>query len=246
MAAIAALMVFGLVGIGAAAAIADDDDDDLSGGVPIVVTVRTSVPTPRPSTTSTPTPKPTSRPTSTPSRSASSAPVTVTTPAPSPTPDGELTTLPFEDLGGVLYVSGLSTRYVPSFDPSAGDLVVHFTVRNVSDTTVDSYATFGLENLWGQPLSEVGPVMILRLEPQETRVVRATLSNPGQWALENASFTITPTSLVDGERVPSMTRESFVFFVPWLVVVVLSFLLAAIAVIRWVRYRQAVPVEEFG
>lgn len=234
-----------MVGIGAVAAIADDDDDDTGGGVPLIVTVRTAVPSPTPSATSTP------RPTPTPSRSAGSttsssspggsAPSSSAAPA-----DEELTTLPFEDLGGVLYVSGLSTRYLPSLDPGAGQIFVHFTVRNVSETTVDSYAVFRLSTVFGQPLSEVGPTMVLRLEPHETRTVRAVLLNAGQWAFETATFKLVPTSLVDDERVPSMTRDTFVFFVPWLLVVILAFALALFAVVRWLRYRQGLLVEEPG
>ena len=240
----AAALVLVLVGASAVAALADDTDDDTGGGVPIVVTVRSSVPTPAPGTrTPTPTPSRSSTGTSGGGSGAGSGGGGSATTA--PPADEDLETLPFDELsvGGVLYVSGLSTRYVPSPDPSEGEIRTSFTVRNVSATTVDSVASFTLTNLFGQQLSSVGSVLVLRLEPHETRVVEATLTRPAQWTFVTATYELTPTSLVNDTKVPSVTRDVTVFFVPWLVVVIV-FASIILAVILRVRRKQRLFAEQ--
>jgi len=238
----AAALVLALVGASAVAALADDTTDDpTGGGVPIVVTVRSSVPTPAPGA-KTPTPTPSPSRSSTGSSGGGSVPGDSSTTA--PPADGDLETLPFDELsvGGVLYVSGLSTRYVPSPDPSEGEIRTSFTVRNVSETTIDSVASFSLTNLFGQQLSSVGSVLVLRLEPHETRVVEATLTRPAQWTFVTATYELTPTSLVDDTRVPSVTRDVTVFFVPWLVVVILFASIIVVVILR-VRRQQRLFAE---
>ena len=238
---VAVALLLAVLGTGAGAAAYAEDAPDDGGGVPIIVTVRPSVPTPAPGSP-TPTPKPA------PSSSASPKPGTGTGPgsgpsnAPGVTPIGDenLPTLGDDafSVGGVLYVSGLRTRYFASPNPTQGGVMASFTVRNVSSTTVDSYVSFGLSNLLGQSLSSVKGITVLRLEPDETRIIRTTLQNPGQWAVETATYTLTPTSLVEGEKLPSVTRESMVLFLPWLVLVIMLTLAAAYVIARVVRARQ--------
>jgi len=217
--------VVAMAAIGAVAATADDGTDD-EGGYPISVTVISSSATPRPSSTALPTsPRPT----------GSSTPRTSSTPTPT-SPSDELPTLG-ETVGGVLYISGINTAYVPSINPGTGVIKARFTIRNFSTTTIDSSVTFRLTNFLGQQLSRVDPVPILRLEPNETRIILAELENPGQWTFTTASFTLSPTSLVDGARIPKYTRDEAVFFLPWFIIVLLVIGAAAYAIVRIVRAR---------
>ena len=235
---VAVVLLLAVLGTGVGAAAYADDAPDEGGGVPIIVTVRPSVPTPAPGSP-TPAPKPS------PSSSASPKPGTGTSPgsgssnAPGVTPIGDenLPTLGDDafSVGGALYVSGLRTHYFASPNPTQGGVMASFTVRNVSSTTIDSYVSFGLTNFLGQRLSSVTGITVLRLAPNETRIVRATLQNPGQWGVETATYTLTPTSLVDDTRLPSVTREAMVLFVPWLVIVILIVLATGYVIARVVR-----------
>jgi hypothetical protein len=215
-----------------------DDGDDLTGGGGFTITVTvTASPTP------TPTPRPSSSgsPSSSSSGSGSGSTVVVSSPtaAPSPSPTDY-------SIGGVLYVSGLSTQYVPALNPFGGHVNAQFSVRNVSSTPVTSRVQFSLDGPFGQRLSTVGNIELRRLMPQETRIVDAVLTGPGQWTFTTARFTITPVTAVNGEQLEPLSRDSIVFFVPWFVLVVGLLGLAAYSITRWVRADQRAPRAAVG
>ena len=247
---LAAALLLSLLGLGAGAAAHAEDAPDDGAGVPIIVTVRPSVPTPAPGPP-TPTRSPSPSPSASPRPGTGSGSGTGSGTSPdgvTPIGDENLPTLGDDafSVGGVLYVSGLRTHYFASPNPTRGGVMASFTVRNVSSTTVDSYVSFGLSNFLGQNLSSVKGITVLRLEPNETRIIRTTLQNPGQWAVETATYTLTPTSLVDGAKLPSVTRESMVLFLPWLVLVVLLVLATGYVIARVVRANPPTGLELAG
>lgn len=138
-------------------------------------------------------------------------------------------------LGGILYVSGLSTEYRPSIDPLSGDLEVRFTVRNVSGASIDSSARFWVTNVFGAELAAVDPVEVPALKPDESRVVSATLSGVGQWTFATAHMTLTPPETVDGVALEPLTRETFVVLPPWFLIVLALAGGVASVVVRLVR-----------
>lgn len=234
---LAVAAVIALAAAGSIAAAADDDTSDDGGGYPIQVTVLPSTPT---STPATPAPSGSPTPRSSPSPSATPSPSSApSSSAPGGLPEGTI-------LGGAVYVGGLHAGYWPSLDPAAGIVRSEFVLSNVSDQAIDSSATFRLTNFLGQELSSVPPVYIIRLEPGESRVVRVDLERAGQWGFETASFTLSPTSLVDGRRLPDLTRETAVIFLPWLILVIVIAGLAALVIVRIVRAGRPETVEVFG
>lgn len=120
------------------------------------------------------------------------------------------------DLGGVLYVSGVSSDYAWSADPLGGEVRVRFTVRNVSNEVFDSSARFWLDGPLGNTVSEVAGVRIHNLRPKEIRVVEATLRGVGQWTFLHTHVTLTPPHVVGGTKLTPITRDGFIFVVPWL------------------------------
>jgi hypothetical protein len=239
---IAVAGVVALATLGSLAAVADDADDT-GGGYPIQVTVLPSTPTATPSPTPTPTKASTAGSTTTTTTGATSAPV------PSPTPTAaqlDTQSVDGSTIGGALYVSGLRTTYIPSLDPSAGVIRSSFVIKNVSEQSIDSSVTFRLTNFLGQELSSVDRIYILNLEAGETKEIDADLERPGQWAFTTASFTLSPTSLVDGQRLPEYTRDTVVFCPPWLVVVFLVLAAAAYIIVRIVRASRSRSVEAYG
>jgi hypothetical protein len=228
---VALLALVGALAWGVSAQADDGDDLNGGGGFTITVTVTASpTPTPTPSPT---TSRPPSSSSSSSSGSGSGSTVVVSNPTPVPTPS------PTEySLGGALYVSGLSTQYVPSLNPFEGQVRAQFSVRNVSTTPITSRVQFSLDGPFGQRLDTVGNIELRRLMPQETRVVDAVLTGPGQWTFTTARFTLTPITEVDGTALEPMSRDAIVFFVPWFVLVLALLGVAIYAVVRTVRGSQ--------
>ena len=143
---------------------------------------------------------------------AGSTPTSGASPSPSATPKpGDV------DLGGVLYLSGLTSNYVWWMNPARSVVMLHITLRNVSKTTFDSTARFWIDSTLGNTVSELKSVRIDRLRPNETRVVTVRMTGLGQWTVLQAHATITPPKSVDGISLASITRESYVFVPPLLV-----------------------------
>lgn len=120
------------------------------------------------------------------------------------------------DLGGILYLSGLTASTTLSPNPLGGSTHSYFTVRNVSDTTITASAAFWLDGPFGNQLSEVTGIDIVDLKPDESRIVDATLTGVGQWTFATAHATLTPPKVVEGTELSPITRDSFVVVTPWL------------------------------
>ena len=229
---------------GAGAALADDGDDDGSG-VGLVVTV----PTPTATSTPTATPSPSATATKAPTTGSTTTTGGTTTSVPSPTPTAaqlDTQSVDGSTIGGALYVSGLRTTFLPSLDPTAGVIRSSFVIKNVSEQSIDSSVTFRLTNFLGQELSSVDRMYILNLESGETVEVDADLERPAQWGFTTASFTLSPTSLVNGERLPEYTRDTVVFCLPWLIAVFVVLGAAAYVIVRIIRASRSRSVEAYG
>lgn len=221
LAALAAFAaIAGALSFGASAAFADDADGK---GIGLEVTV-------------------TDAPGVTPGGSSSGGRNTVTTsdstvaPAPSATPtDDEV------DVGGILFFGGLSSGYSWSINPFAGEAVMSFTVRNVSDTVIDSTVRFSAQGPLGNRLSEV-KVPIKGLKPHESREVSATLTGLGQWTFIETQATLTPPKSVEGTALEPISRVQNIIVPPWLLLGGSAVGFGAAALVRGIRGPRAVHV----
>jgi len=201
--------IFGLSGLGLAggaesAAAASDD------GIGISITV----PAPAPAT-GTGTGAATGTATGTGRGGSTTTTTTTSETAPVTTPSDSLGA-GSSSLGGVVLLSGLTSTFDASLNPLDGSLVTKFTVRNISDQTIDSSAKFWLTSPVGNTLStEIKDVA--GLESGESRVVTAHLSGVGQWTMLTAHMTFTPPAEVDGVKLVPVSRDVIVFAEPWLV-----------------------------
>ncbi|MCI2956331.1 hypothetical protein MN032_01395 [Agromyces atrinae] len=139
------------------------------------------------------------------------------------------------DLGGVLYIGGLSSAFSPSINPGGGEMQLWFTVRNVSASTFDASADFTLDGPFANRIGEVDGVEILELKPGETRTVSASIAGVGQWAFLTAHATLEPPANVDGEELTPVTRDASIFAPPWFIGVLLVIGAAAFIIVRVVR-----------
>lgn len=232
---LATVVVVTALGLGSSAAVADDED-----GIGITVTVTPGPTDPAGSGSGAGAGSSSSGSGagsgSGPSRGATSG---STTPADAVVPgatlapvlgDGEV------DLGGILYISGLSSAYDWSLNPFAGSNETSFTVRNVSKTTFSSTARFWMDGPFGNRISEVKGVKITDLKPGEARVVDARLGGVGQWTFVNMHATLSPPKTVDGVELDSITRDQFVVILPWAILVLAVLGGLAYAIYALVRY----------
>jgi hypothetical protein len=143
------------------------------------------------------------------SGSTSPTPSVSATPAPSTTPKpGDV------NLGGILYLSGVTSDYIWSIDPTHTAVMLHLTVRNVSKSTFDSTARFWIDTPLGNTVSEVKGIQVAKLRPNETRELTVKMVGLGQWTVLHAHATLTPPKVVDGVTLTSVTRDSYVFVPP--------------------------------
>ncbi len=147
-----------------------------------------------------------------------------------------------QSIGGILYVSGLSTSHTPSVNPLAGKLDTHFTVRNVSTSIIDSNARFWVSSPFGNEISAVDSVSIAGLKPGESRVVDASLPGVGQWGFATAHFTLTPPTSVNDVALAPLTRDTFVFIPPWVLLALATVGGIAYVVVRLVRSGMVEPI----
>ena len=201
----AAVLLLGTVGVaaslafGASTAFAVDDDDN---GIGITVEVAPAPATPATSTT----PPSSTRP-STPAKPTADV---VAPAAEAPVPaDDEV------DLGGILFVSGLSTVYDWSINPLDGATETSLTVRNVSKSTFTSTVRFWADGPIGNRLSDVADVKVTDLKPGESRTLEARLGGIGQSTFVQVHATLTPPKVVDGVKLDSLTRDQFIVIAPW-------------------------------
>lgn len=133
--------------------------------------------------------------------------------------DEELGDEPF-DLGGVLYVSGLTGSASPSLHPDNGTVTLKITVRNTSATSFDSTLRFWLENAVGATIAEAKKVKVASLAAGETRTVTASMTKLGQWTLFHGHATLTPPKVVEGTSLVPLTRDTVVTMPPFFGLVV--------------------------
>lgn len=151
------------------------------------------------------------------------------------TPSGATTPGPAEQsIGGLLYVSGLITRYSYSINPFGGSLTIRATVRNVTSQPVDASARFWVTTVFRGRVGREVVMPVSQIAPGETRELLATVRGMGQWALVQAYMTFTPPEAIGDVQLQPMTRSSWVFFLPWAV------LLAAVLVGAGLLVRQRV------
>ncbi|RFA10326.1 hypothetical protein B7R54_14740 [Subtercola boreus] len=139
------------------------------------------------------------------------------------------------DLGGIVFVSGVTSGYGWSINPLGGDSHAEFTVHNVSQFTFDGTAGFQLVGPFGNEIARVDGIRIDQLKPDESRVIEATLTGLGQWTFFTTHATFTPPENVGGTALSSITRDGFLFVLPWFLLVLLIVAAGAVRVVTIIR-----------
>lgn len=197
-----------LLGVSVSAQASDDPD-----GVGLIVGVLGSTATPAPSAT----PRPSTRPSTT-----ATSGVTQTT-ASGTAATAALGTDPVA-LAGVLAVSGLTAHAKQNPGPGGGDLVLDFTVKNLSTDSFTSSVRFWVDNALGLEIKSVDDISLADLAGGETRTVTVTLTEVGQWSAFNTHVTLTPPETVGETALSPVTRDALLLVPPYFALIVFSLL----------------------
>lgn len=218
--------------IGAAAVSVARAEDGTESGTGLSVEVISTSPTPSPSTT-------VGGISTTESGTATGGTVGSTdggtTSSGTTTSGGTATTPADSGVAGVLYVSGLSWKYVPSLNPLDGSLTLRFTVRNVYQRTLSASAGLWITQVFGGPIDVPATVAVDNLKVGETRTVEATFHGVAQWTLLTGHATLTVPGTVDQQVVAPIARDAIIWFLPWFIV-----LLTALGA-AWILWRRLRP-----
>lgn len=162
----------------------------------------------------------------------------------SPSSPPATTTSDEVSVGGVFYVSGVTASSTLSLNPFGGDEHAQFSVRNVTTSTLDATASFHLTNIFGAQIGAVENIPISQLKPGESRVVEAVLPGMGQWTFGTVSATFIPPESVGGATLTPVTRDTFVFVLPWLVIAVIVIVVGVFVTRRFLRGGTDKPALE--
>ncbi|GAA3883898.1 hypothetical protein GCM10022381_27610 [Leifsonia kafniensis] len=236
---LAALALCGLWSAGSASATPGENGvDSPQSGYGLSVTVTSPTPTPAPPHTST---DPVVGGAGSASGSASAQRTTTTVDAAkTTTPVVATPTSSQVSLGGKLFLDGVESAYRPSVNPFDGTVSIGFTVKNVSNETVDASARFWATGPFGNDLGSVDAVPVTQLAPGESRIVSAELPGVGQWVLINAGYTFTPPATIDGVAVAPISRTAPLFIFPWALTVVALLGVSAVVAVRFLLTRERV------
>lgn len=227
-----------LLAAGSTGARADDLPGDSRGGAyDLSVTVVTPTPTPGASVPPTP-------PASGGSNGGGASPAssqrttttvdaaTTVTPVSAPLASGQTS------LGGKLFLDGVRSVYRPSVNPFDGTVFLEFTVKNVSNETVDASAQFWANSPFGSELGVVEDVAVAQLAPGESRIVSAEISGIAQWIVLDAGYTFTPPASIEGIAMDAVSRSALLFVFPWALSVVGFIAVAGVFAVRLVLTRE--------
>jgi hypothetical protein len=130
------------------------------------------------------------------------------------------------DVGGILFAGGVTATTQPSPSPRGGTAVLAMTVKNVSSTTFDSSMDFWLTSPLGDTIVRLDQISVAGLAPGETRTVKATMTNVGQWPAMMAHVTLTPPAAVENSELVPLTRDTIVWMWPFFALMMLGLLVA--------------------
>ncbi|ASD22681.1 hypothetical protein B7495_11830 [Cryobacterium sp. LW097] len=198
--------VIGLMGL-AVSAQANEDPD----GVSLTVSVLGSTSAPSPAATT----RASTRP---------AAPVTSLTTQVTPVGSAATEALGTDPvvMAGVLAVSGLTATAHPTAGPDGGDIVLTFTVKNLTDNPISSSLRFWVDNAVGLQIRAANDASLTDLAGGETRTVTTTFTDVSQWSVFNSHVTLTPPDSVDGTAMTPVTRDALLLVPPYFVLLVAS------------------------
>ncbi|POH62434.1 hypothetical protein C3B61_16400 [Cryobacterium zongtaii] len=123
-------------------------------------------------------------------------------------------------LAGVLAVSGLTATAHPTAGPDGGDIVLTFTVKNLTDNPISSSLRFWVDNAVGLEIRAADDASLTDLPGGETRTVTTTFTDVSQWSVFNSHVTLTPPDSVDGTALTPVTRDALLLVPPYFVLLV--------------------------
>jgi len=83
-------------------------------------------------------------------------------------------------------------------------------------------AVFSVKNFLGGQVGSNSVKLVVGLEPEETRIITATIQGLAQWTLVSSQVTVSRLGDKDAWGLGSVTRDCSVFFFPWFVALMVA------------------------
>jgi dihydroorotate dehydrogenase (fumarate) len=152
------------------------------------------------------------------------------------------------DLQPALTIAGISASYTPSLNPFSGDTTVTFTVRNAGNVALAGDLKAEVRGLFGIGLSAPIEQEVSEMLPGSTRTITTTVSGVGQWVYLNPGVTVYPKvdeSAQNPGPLTSVSRDTVLFVVPWLLVALIILGLLIWGGVRFSRRRNDKRAQEW-
>ena len=163
----------------------------------------------------------------------------VVTQSPVATPQPTATSI---SIGGVLFVGGVESSSVPTYEPQGAPARVAVSVANNYTKPISLVVSFTVTNLFGQEVAKVSRFKVSSVKPSSNLMVETeTKSGIGQWGFYNTKITVSPPSHLDGLNLYSVTRENSFFVWP-----MIPTSLAALIIVLEVLRRTLLPYFRTG
>lgn len=151
----------------------------------------------------------------------------------------------------VLSVSDFSAKYLPSFNPFGGSLVMSFTISNGGNVSLLADATTSASTIFGIPLGSTATSVVDEITPGASRSYQVVVPNVPQWFYMVPKVELQPKvdkdAINPGALLP-VTRDAAIWefpyaFVALIVLIVVAYLLIRARIQR--RRRQVTQWLEF-
>lgn len=152
------------------------------------------------------------------------------------------------ELQAALTITSITASYTPDLNPFGGRTTVSYTITNGGNVSLGADVVAQVKGLLGIPLGELDTAKIPELFPGDTRTVTAEIEGVGPWVYLTPSIDLVATIDVDALNpgpMPTGSRETTLFVVPWALLTLIALALVAWFVMRTVRSRNEARAREW-
>jgi dihydroorotate dehydrogenase (fumarate) len=158
------------------------------------------------------------------------------------------------DLQPNLTVSSIAASYAGDINPFAGKVSLTMTVKNTGNVALGANTVTNVRGLLGIPLSGDVNIEVPELLPGTTRTITVVVPGVGPWVLLSPHVSlaaIVDPGALNAGPLPKAERETSMFVMPWVLLILLVVIAAIIVFVRlrrrmndrraqaWIEYTEA-------
>jgi hypothetical protein len=128
------------------------------------------------------------------------------------------------------------------WNPFAGSVTLHYVVKNTGNIALAANTTAAVHTWFGIPVGATASSPLAELLPGSAAAIDVPLSGVSQWGFVNPGVTVSPFVQTQdaslGVPAPVISRDTFIFTPPWILLIVIALAVLAFFAVRWWRRRQ--------